>query len=461
MGEAGRPLRPRRESGLRRSLQEFLAVPLTMVLAFIVLAIITSVLDRANGAWLLPVEHVLSKVAPPKENQAMLRTIGPGVLTLMTITFFLLLTLVHRMADVFTWVVVEQFLRRRANQAFFGYFAGLSAYYVIVVAVVTPDNAVFSTVVALVLSVLALVGLVIFGYLVLDQLRPPSVVERIVQHTLATRAAQLNRMRHLRPEPLLADFPTTTVRAECSGYLVDIDLGALGRAVTAAKGEVEIELLAGLGSHTVVGRELAAVRGKDAAERERLADAVLDALRCGRERQLDREPVYGVHQLSSIGWAAATERDPEAALIAVDGLHTLLAEWARERPPVNRPDEDGDPLPLVYCDTTIAEVLSSLASIAVAAGCGGQHQTCAQVLDVFAMALPRLSPDAQRVAVAQVRRAVTTTSTYPLTVELDRALTRLTDALLDIGYPDFAQELSRIESRLDNELPAGPLKAHD
>ena len=461
MREGGRPLRPRRESGLRRALQEFLAVPLAMVLAFVVLAIITSVLDRANGAWLLPAEHVLSKVAPPKENQAMLRTIGPGVLTLMTITFFLLLTLVHRMADVFTWVVVEQFLRRRANQAFFGYFSGLSAYYIIVLAVVTPDNAVFSTVVALVLSVLALVGLVVFGYLVLDQLRPPSVVERIVQHTLATRAAQLSRVRQLRREPLLEDYPTTIVHAECSGYLVDIDLDALGRAVTATKGEVEIELLAGLGSHTVVGRELAAVRGENAAERERLANAVLDAMRCGRERQLDREPVYGVHQLSSIGWAAASQQDPEAAIVAVDGLHTLLAEWARERAPVNRPDEDGDPLPLVYCDTTIAEVLSSLASIAVAAGCGGQHQTCAQVLDVYAMALPSLSSDAQRIAVAQVRRAVPAPSTYPLTVELERSLSRVTRVLLDVGYPDFAQELSRIGSRLDDQLPAGPLQAHD
>jgi hypothetical protein len=45
----------------------------------------------------------------------MLRTVGPGVLTLMTITFFLLLTLVHRMADVFTWVVVEPFLLRRTK----------------------------------------------------------------------------------------------------------------------------------------------------------------------------------------------------------------------------------------------------------------------------------------------------------------------------------------------------------
>src|SRR5579875_2650306 len=136
MGQVVRESRPRRESGIRRSLQEFLALPLGMVFGFISLAALTGVLDRSDAKWLRPVEQALATVVPAQENQAMLRTVGPGVLTLMTITFFLLLTLVHRMADVFTWVVVEPFLLRHTNQAFFGYFAGLSVYYVIVVGVV-------------------------------------------------------------------------------------------------------------------------------------------------------------------------------------------------------------------------------------------------------------------------------------------------------------------------------------
>lgn len=427
-----------------------------MVFAFIVLAVITTVLDRTDAAWLQPAEQALAKVVPPQENSTMLRTVAPGILTLMTITFFLLLTLVHRMADVFTWVVVEPFLLRRANQAFFGYFAGLSAYYVIVVAVVSPQQAVFSTIAALVLSVLALIGLVVFGYLVLDQLRPPSVVERIVRLTIATRDHQQARLRRLREESVLPDLPAKTVRAECSGYLVHIDLDALGRAVAAVRGEVEIEFCAGLGNHIVVGSDLATVRAESASDRERLADAVLDVLRCGRERQLDREPVYGVHQLSSIGWAAATQRDPEAAMVAVDGLHTLLAQWAQERAPAN----NAEPLPVVYRDTTISEVLSSLASIAVGATQGGQHRTCAQVLNVFAMALPQLSPDRQRIAVEQVRRALPAATQHPFTAELERALTSLGGVLSEAGYPNFATQLSRVESRLDDQLPTGRQQAH-
>lgn len=445
-------LRPRRESGLRRALQEFLAVPLAIIAGFVVLGVITSVLDGTEVGWLRPVAHALSKLAPPQENQSMLRTVAPGMLTLMTITFVLLLTLIHRMADVFTWVVVEQFFRRLVNQAFFGYFAGLSAFYVVVLALVDPQQAVFSTAVALILSVLAMAGLVVFGYLVLDQLRPPSVVERIVQITIATRARQLKWLRNVRKEPLLEHLPATTVCAQCSGYLVDIDFDTLRRALDSATGAAEIEFSAKLGTHIVAGTHLATVRADDEGERDRLAEAVLDALRCGRERQLDREPSYGVHQLSSIGWAAATQRDPEAALVTVDGLHELLAYWAQESPPQGESDDE-DRLPVVYRDRIIPLVLTALASIAVGAIEGGQHQTCAQVLKVFAMAIPRLSPDHQLSATAQLRYALPTATRHPCTEELDRALAELGRTLSENGHLGVAAELDHVESRLNARLP--------
>jgi uncharacterized membrane protein len=385
----------------------------------------------------------------------MLRTVAPGVLTLMTITFFLLLTLVNRMADVFTWVVVEQFLSRRAHKAFFGYFAGLSTYYVIVLTLANPERSVYSTVVALILSVLALVGLVIFGYLVLDQLRPPSVVERIVQLTVATRAAQLAWLRRLRDKPQLEQLPATMVRSECSGYLVDIDLDGLGRAIESASGAVEIEFCIRLGSHMVEGSVLAGVRAEHQDDRERLAGAVYDALRCGRERQLNREPVYGVHQLSSIGWASATQRDPEAALVTVDGLHTLLAHWVRRPASSGGQAPDGEALPVVYRDTAVPEVLSALSSIAVGAAEGGQHQTCAQVLNVFAMAFPDLPADYQCMAIAQLRHALPGAARQPLTDEMERALTALGRALSENGHANAAKEVARLGSRLDNQQHVG------
>ncbi|MBV9140811.1 MAG: DUF2254 domain-containing protein [Pseudonocardiales bacterium] len=447
MRRARRQLRPRYHSGLRRSLREFLAVPLAMVIGSIVLAVITAVLDRSTAPWLQPAQRLLSELVPPGENQAMLRTVAPAMLTAMSIAFFLLLTLVHRMADVFTWVVVEQFLLRRTNQVFFGFFGGLAVYYIVVLAAIGPQQAVFSTTVALVLSVLALAGLLVFGYLVLDQLRPTSVVQRIGQLTLATYADQRFRLRRFRDAPLLGHLPGTTVRAERSGYLIDIDIDRLVRAITVAQDPVEIEFHAALGSHIVVGSDIAAVRASRAEDCAHLADAILDALTCGRERKLAREAVYGVHQLSSVAWAASTHQDPEAALVAVGALHTLLAHWTEEQTLVRGPADNNDPLPVVYPDTTIEQVLSSLASIIVATGQSGQHQTCAQVLEVFSMALPRLSPHHQRIVVQHLHRVLPTVTMHIFSRELERALAALGRVLYDTGYPSCAHQLSTITSQ--------------
>lgn len=455
MRRTKRQPRPHSHSGLWRSLQEFLAVSLAVVLALGVLAVITAVLDRSAASWLQPAEHALSTLVPPQENQGMLRTVAPGMISAMTIAFVLLLTLIHRMADVFTWVVIEQFLLRRTNQLFIGFFAGVTVYYTVILAAIGPQQAVFSTTVALVLSVLALAGLVVFGYLVLDQLRPPSMVQRIVQLTIAARAEQRTRLRRFRDAPQLEPLPEATVRAERSGYVVDIDLDTLARAITTAQGPVEIEFHTSLGSYLVVGSDLATVRAEIPTDRDQLADAVLDALTCGRERKLDREAVYGVQQLSSIAWASATQQDPEAALVAVGGLHTLLAHWAEEHTPASGPADHGDPLPVVYSDTTVEEVLSSLASVVVASGRSGQYQVCAQVLQVFAMALPRLSPDHQLLAVAQLHRVLPTVTTHTFTGELARALTALRQALEHAGFGSCATQLSGLESRLAGQLTGG------
>ena len=225
-----------------------------------------------------------------------------------------------------------------------------------------------------------------------------------------------------------------------------MDLDLLGRALASVAGAVEIELCVGLGSHVVVGSPLAKVRAETPADREQLADAVLDALWCGRERQVNRDPSYGVHQLSSIGWASATQRDPEAALVTADGLHTLLAHWTSADATAGGSDRVAAALPIVYRDKVIGEVLSSLANIAVAAAEGGQHQTCAQVLNVFAMALPRLSPDQQRIATPQVRHTVETAARHPFTGELEQAMTELRGVLSDTECSDSAAQLPQPSS---------------
>jgi hypothetical protein len=135
--------------------------------------------------------------------------------------------------------------------------------------------------------------------------------------------------------------------------------------------------------------------------------------------------------------------------VTVDGLHALLAHWAQE----SAPDEDGDRIPVVYRYDTICEVLKALASIAAGAVVGGQHQTCAQVLNVFAMALPTLSSDHQRMATAHVRNTLLTAKQHPRTGELEHAMAKLGRALEENGHCEVADELDRIGSELDDQMP--------
>lgn len=436
-------------------------MPLLCVLAFAALAAVTTVLDRSTASWLPPIRQALTIVLPPQQNESMLRTLAPGMLTVMSISFFLFLTLVQRMSGTFTWVVVEQFLLRRTNQAFFGFYAGLMVYYVAALAVVGPPQALFTTTAALVLSVVALIGLVVFGYLVLDQLRPTSVVERIVRVTLATRAAQVARLRHLRNAPRLGHLPAATVCAPGSGYLVDIDLDKIADAVSAAADAAEVELYVGVGTHLVMGRPVAAVRAEKAVDRQRLGNAVLDALKYGRERKLESDAVYGVHQLSSIAWAAASAREPEAAMVAVAGMETLLADWARDdRSEESRAQDAGGDLPLIYPDTTVEELLSSLSSVIVASSSSGQYQTCAEVLNVFALALPQLSPGYQSIAVTQLRPVLPLAAKHSFTVDLQHALGRLARVLREGGHQSLAAHLSGIESRMADALGDGRQQSH-
>lgn len=443
--------RARRQSKLLRALREFLALPMAIVAGLLMLAVISAVCDRSDWPWLRPARHLLQTIFPPEENSSMLTTVAPGMLTVMTITFFLFLTLVQRMAELFTWLVIEQFFLRRSNQVVFGFYTGLSVYYVMVLALEGPPQAPFSTLLALILTILGLVGLLVFGYLVLDQLRPPAVVDRIVENAGASRARQLERLGRLRSAPQLAALPSATVYASSRGHIVDIDFEALGRWIARVPGDVEVEFFAGLGAHLVAGAPVAAVRAENAADRQRLGDAVLKAVRAGRERQIDRDAVHGVHQLSSMAWAAVNQPDPEAALVAIAGLQTLLAEWTDGR--ATQPDGADGPetLPVVYPDNTVDEVLSSLSSAIVASSSNHQYQTCAAILDVFATALPRLSSRHQGFAVEQLRRVLPSAANHSYTPELQRELSGLRRAMTAVGHHDLAAQLSGIEARMDDD----------
>ena len=136
---------------VRRAFVEFLGLPSLLIVGFLLLAAGTSALDSARIGWLEPVRTTIRVVLfrAAEATSSLLSTIAGSIITVSSITFSLLLLAVQQAAGALTPVVYDQFLRRRLNQLYFGFFVGLAVYMLLILATVNrPYNPVFDRVVA-------------------------------------------------------------------------------------------------------------------------------------------------------------------------------------------------------------------------------------------------------------------------------------------------------------------------
>ncbi len=444
-------------------------MPLSVVGAFLVLIAVVVPVELLVPMG--PLQRVIGQYISQSAVSSLLPAIATSLVTASSITFSLLLMAVQQAASRYSQVVFDQFLRRRINQFAIGFFTGLASYCLTLIFFVSSTKAVLSASLALLLAVVALVLLVVLVYVAIDQMRPSSVVWSIQTMTLRARRRQMPLLARCRPEAHLADADvgTTPVRAGQVGFVVDIDADKLAAGLTAVtgeveysavSGEVEIELHARLGTHLVVGETVAEVRGGTEREREHLAGTVLNAITLGRMRDSDSDPGYGVDQLGNMAWTLGSTgtQDPEGALVAIRGLHTLLVEWGTTGRP--SPGPYGGPLPVVYRDGSVQKVVDSLVSELIVSTESSQYHVCAEVLDTFGLVLPRLGEDVRAVTVENLRGVLPTVSQHVMTREMRRALERLHSTLTDLGFGQAASAVEDAALRLPghSETAAAPLR---
>lgn len=443
--------RPHQRNRLTWALKEFLLAPLLVVAGVVVLAGLAAMADRASAPWLLSMRDAVATVVPPGATSTMLQTVTPGMLTAISIIFFVMLMTVQQQATTYTTAVLDQFMHRWLNQVFFGLFIGLAVYYVAVLTVIAPGQAVLSAALASVLTVTALILLLVFIYNTFDQLRPSSSASLIVYHALRARSTQQALLARCRGTSQLAGMATTHATVLYSGYIVAIDIDVLAAAIGKTHGPVEIEFHVVVGTHIVIGDTVADVRGHHGEDRDRLATAVLDSMTIARMRDISKDAGYGVDQLAAMAWASSSsQQDPEGAAIAIGALHSLLASWGSGDQPAAAPF--GGRLPIVYTDEIVQRILDALTAVVVATGQSGQHQTCSEVLTIFARILPLLAPTYQRAAVDDIARVISTATAHVLTVKMEDAIGLLRRSLCDAGYQGASRRLEETESELARQV---------
>jgi hypothetical protein len=435
---------------------EFLVLPGLVVAGFLACAGVTVGIDAARPPWAGAARRGIAGVITPAATSAFLQTLTPGLITAVSIIFFILVMAVNRQASAYSPAVLDQFLRRVGNQIFFGLFIGLVLYALLALALIAPDQALLSTAVILALSVVAFVALLVMIYGTIDQLRPSSAAWSIHELAQAARARQAPLLARCRTQRQLSATGITPVLSANSGYVVRIDGHELEAAVQRARGEIEVELVVTMGTHVMTGGVLARVRGEDDTGRDTVAEGVLEAFTLGRVRDIDRDASYGADQLGSMAWSAAGgSQDPEAALVAIHSLGILLRSWGTED--VHTAEEFGGRLPVVYPDDAVTKIIDGLLGLIPAAERTAQHQTTGGVLITIARVLPQLAETPQRTAIDRLERVLPTSMHQTLTGEMDRALETLRESLTTSGYADRARRVRQLHEELNQHYRLRPV----
>jgi uncharacterized membrane protein len=425
---------------VRRSFADFLAVPSATVAAFLLLAVGTYLLDRHTVGWLEPTRSFLKHrlITDPDTTDTLLGAIAGGVITVTSITFSLLLLAVQQSAAALTSQVLDQFLRRRLNQVYFGVFIGVSLFVLLTLATndtrVTP---VFGSAVALLATLGAMVVLVLLLYTTLNQMRPDRIIEAIHDLTLAARLDQRSMLARTRAEPALRSAPATfTLRSSTSGYVATVDLDRIGKAAQAAPGETEVVLLVALGDYVCYHDPLAEIAAPTSEAARAIGKATRAALSLERQRNLRRDPGYGISQLAGVGWTAIStaKSNPAPGLSAIRHLRDILIRWMEDERTVRGDASDRTaPIPVVYRDDVTQELLSAFESLLIVASESMQHQSAAEVYRSIAAVLDRLPPALQDRAEDVILRSLSALGDHVPARDLDDALREVTIALAKAG----------------------------
>jgi uncharacterized membrane protein len=149
-----------------RAYSVFLGIPTLVIAAFLLLAALVYLLDTVHIPVLTSLRQWLSRYVfkSPEATSNLLRVLTGSIITITSITFSILALAVQQAASLFTSQVIDQFLGRKLNQVYFGYFVGLSLYLLLLAAVGEGFNPILGAMLAVLFTIVALYFLVVLIY---------------------------------------------------------------------------------------------------------------------------------------------------------------------------------------------------------------------------------------------------------------------------------------------------------
>jgi uncharacterized membrane protein len=320
--------------------------PTLWVVALTLLAVGLTAVDRQ---WSL-LEGTIARswliVGGVQGARTMLGSIGSAMLTVISLTFSIMMVAVVQTANTYSPRILRQYLGDSANQNVLGILIGTFLFTLLVLRGVRDQDdfvPLIATNFSLLLSLFSVGALIYFINHVSHSIKVNNIVAMVLE----------NAMENLEPhypapvgescwlkDPELPPSSAIIWAAE-SGYLDLVDAQPLLQTLKEADAVIGLEPK--IGAYVLAGTPLATVWPAE-AHSEGLAQAVRESLLISQERTMTQDPFYGFQQLSDIGIRALSPaiNDPETTINVINATSSLLLQWLQCEPVSRyRCDEEG------------------------------------------------------------------------------------------------------------------------
>lgn len=433
---------------VRRAFAEFLLLPTLIIAAFLALAVGAVALDHLPGIRSDSLHVFLRRhfFSDSEATSSLLGTVAGSIITMTSLTITLLLIVVQQSAASLTAQVFDQFLRRRKNQFYFGFFVGLALFALVILASVDQNfNPIYGASLTLVLTIAALYFLIVLIYTTVDQMRPAVIIEAIHDHILLARTRQLTILSETRRSAVYTGTVSVAVESVRHGFVTGLNLALLRDRLGENTRDVEIELAVSLGSHVALGDRIATVKAASGDRATALVEPVRRAIHIEGQRDVKADPGFGIEQLQMIAWTSisTSKSNPAPGLLTIASLRDILGRWA-----VDTDKPLGNVLPVVYTDHVIESLMDTFETLAIVSSESMQHQNFIAVLRTFEVMFDRLPPGQQRRSEDLILRILSAMGDHVLTSRLDSALTDLAAQLESAGRLSTARSVRTAHSEL-------------
>lgn len=275
-----------------------------------------------------------------------------GLVTALSVVFSITIVGLQTVHSQYSPRLLRNFIQDLGAQVTLATFAGVSAYLLAVVRQIPPAGSSMpvprlAITLGMLLFLLCVGVVAYYAQHITHSIRVSSAMDRVVDDALRigdARAASEHADSDQLPVPPAGSH---VVAATGTGYMQGVDMGTL--AELAVERALIIRLRPMVGDAVVAGSPIAwtwpadgpsaVQQGVEAADPDR---RIADAVRIGRDRELDRDFTYGLRQLVDVAIRAMSPslNDPYTAVEAVDHLTAMLCRLT-EQPLGARVHRDG------------------------------------------------------------------------------------------------------------------------